>query len=86
MEGLSINPVVPYFPSRTATPENIEEITARGKALWASIYQPHAQKLHDKLGSYHPDFIGQYALTTSLIAAAFPNLVWAALTFGALLV
>jgi len=26
-------------------------------ALWKSIYQPHADKLHDKLGSYHPDFI-----------------------------
>ena len=73
-------------PPRTATPENVEEIKERGRALWASIYEPHATKLWNKLGSYHPDFIGQYALTTSLIAAAFPNLVWAALTVGALLV
>ncbi|KAF8232429.1 hypothetical protein L208DRAFT_934702 [Tricholoma matsutake] len=42
---------------RTATSENIESIIKRGKALWNSIYAPHADKLHGKLGSYHPDFI-----------------------------
>ncbi|KAF8505533.1 hypothetical protein F5888DRAFT_1649837, partial [Russula emetica] len=42
---------------RTATPENIGVIIARGTALWNSIYEPHAVKLHDKLASYHPDFI-----------------------------
>ena len=46
--------------SRTGTSENIEATVARGKALWRSIYEPHAEKLHDKLGSYHPDFIGRY--------------------------
>jgi len=44
--------------SRTSTPENIETTVARGRALWSSIYEPHADKLHAKLGSYHPDFIG----------------------------
>ena len=46
--------------SRTATSENIESTVKRGKALWNSIYTPHADKLHDKLGSYHPDFICTY--------------------------
>lgn len=41
-----------------ATPENIESIKARGQALWDTIYQPHAVKLYNKLGGYHPDFIG----------------------------
>jgi len=42
---------------RTAGPESIELIKARGQALWNSIYEPHAVKLYNKLGSYHPDFI-----------------------------
>ncbi|KAI0692654.1 hypothetical protein BC835DRAFT_1356381 [Cytidiella melzeri] len=42
---------------RSATPQNIEEILGRGKNLWSSIYTPFDVKLHDKLGSYHPDFI-----------------------------
>ncbi|KAF8485002.1 hypothetical protein DFH94DRAFT_717607 [Russula ochroleuca] len=42
---------------RTANPENIDAIIARGIALWNSIYEPHAVKLHDKLASYHPDLI-----------------------------
>lgn len=41
-----------------ATPENIEAIKARGQALWDTIYEPHAVKLYNKLGGYHPDFIG----------------------------
>ncbi|PCH41433.1 hypothetical protein WOLCODRAFT_24737 [Wolfiporia cocos MD-104 SS10] len=44
-------------PNRVATPDNIEAIKARGQALWDSIYQPHAVKLYNKLGGYHPDFI-----------------------------
>ncbi|KAI0751352.1 hypothetical protein C8Q80DRAFT_1156868 [Daedaleopsis nitida] len=44
-------------PTRTASTENIEQIVARGQALWTSIYEPHAEKLYNKLGSYHPDFI-----------------------------
>ncbi|KAJ3761654.1 hypothetical protein EV360DRAFT_92900 [Lentinula raphanica] len=42
---------------RRVTPENIGATVTRGRALWNSIYTPHADKLHDKLGSYHPDFI-----------------------------
>ena len=42
---------------RTANPENIDAVNARGMALWNSIYEPHAVKLHDKLASYHPDLI-----------------------------
>ena len=46
---------------RAATPENVETIVARGRELWASIYEPHAEKLWNKLGTYHPDFIGEHA-------------------------
>ncbi|KAH9050043.1 hypothetical protein EDB84DRAFT_722798 [Lactarius hengduanensis] len=42
---------------RNATPENIDAILADGMALWNSIYEPHAVKLYEKLGSYHPDFV-----------------------------
>ena len=47
---------------RTANPENIKAIIARGNALWNSIYEPHAVKLHDKLASYHPDLICRFPL------------------------
>lgn len=69
------------FVLRTATPEDIEEIKARGQALWNSIYEPHAKKLADKLGAYHPDFIGtsdgppQEFLTTHYIAPSLSVLV-----------
>jgi len=42
---------------RTADSDNITSIVTKGMTLWKSIYQPHADKLYDKLGSYHPDFI-----------------------------
>jgi hypothetical protein len=45
--------------SRSLTPENIEETLRRGRVLWDSIYEPHAEKLYKKLRSYHPDFIGE---------------------------
>ncbi|PIL36767.1 hypothetical protein GSI_00457 [Ganoderma sinense ZZ0214-1] len=44
-------------PKRAATSENIDTVIARGRGLWASIYEPHAEKLYNKLGGYHPDFI-----------------------------
>ena len=47
--------------SRTVDTANVEEVVARGRALWASIYEPHAEKLWNKLGTYHPDFIGEHA-------------------------
>jgi hypothetical protein len=59
--GVLFSDVFPPLPSalflRDATSENISTTVDRGKALWRSIYAPHAEKLHDKLGSYHPDFI-----------------------------
>lgn len=58
---------------RTATPENVEAITARGKALWASIYEPQAVKLHNKLGSYHPDFIAFIIQTYGTVLAPLPG-------------
>ena len=44
---------------RTGTPENVEATIKTGRRLWDDIYEPFADKLHDKLGSYHPDFIGE---------------------------
>ncbi|KZT38966.1 hypothetical protein SISSUDRAFT_985639 [Sistotremastrum suecicum HHB10207 ss-3] len=43
-------------PLRDANRDNINTFLARGHALWKSIYEPHADKLQNKLGSYHPDF------------------------------
>ena len=51
---------------RTASPENIDAIIARGTALWNSIYEPHAVKLHNKLASYHPDLICMFLLVLFL--------------------
>ncbi|KAJ5295076.1 hypothetical protein PENANT_c035G02945 [Penicillium antarcticum] len=42
-------------PTRAPTPENISEISARGHALWDSIYRPFETKLFDKLAESHPD-------------------------------
>lgn len=39
------------------TPENVETFVERGRALWKSIYAPHDEKLYNKLGALHPDFI-----------------------------
>ncbi|TDL29289.1 hypothetical protein BD410DRAFT_779652 [Rickenella mellea] len=57
---------------RMATPATIETFAKRGRALWDSIYEPHAQKLHDKLGSYHPDFISFIIQAYGLVLAPFP--------------
>lgn len=35
----------------------MDTIVARGRILWDSVYQPYEDKLHDKLSSYHPDFM-----------------------------
>jgi len=35
----------------------MDAIVSRGRTLWNSVYEPHAVKLHDKLSSYHPDFM-----------------------------
>ncbi|KAF9008875.1 hypothetical protein BDQ17DRAFT_1349114 [Cyathus striatus] len=58
---------------RTATSDNIESIVTRGRALWDSIYTPHADKLHDKLGSYHPDFISFIIQCYGAVLAPLPG-------------
>ncbi|XP_006460168.1 hypothetical protein AGABI2DRAFT_135421 [Agaricus bisporus var. bisporus H97] len=58
---------------RTATSENIESTVKRGRSLWDSIYAPHADKLHDKLGSYHPDFISFIIQSYGTILAPMPG-------------
>jgi hypothetical protein len=35
----------------------MDTIVARGRILWNSVYEPYEDKLHDKLSSYHPDFM-----------------------------
>ncbi|KAE8154808.1 hypothetical protein BDV25DRAFT_147034 [Aspergillus avenaceus] len=42
-------------PTRTPTPENIDDIARRGRALWDSIYNPFETKLYAKLAESHPD-------------------------------
>ncbi|KAJ7499092.1 hypothetical protein FB451DRAFT_1014755 [Mycena latifolia] len=58
---------------RDATPQNIEATVERGKALWRSIYAPHAEKLHDKLGSYHPDFISFIIQSYGAVLSPMPG-------------
>ncbi|KAJ7283818.1 hypothetical protein C8J57DRAFT_1293686 [Mycena rebaudengoi] len=58
---------------REATPENIEATVERGKTLWRSIYTPHAEKLHDKLGSYHPDFISFIIQSYGAVLSPMPG-------------
>ncbi|KAF1817310.1 hypothetical protein P152DRAFT_504607 [Eremomyces bilateralis CBS 781.70] len=41
--------------SRTPTSSNIEQIRARGLALWSSIYAELDKRLLDKLAASHPD-------------------------------
>ncbi|PFH52875.1 hypothetical protein AMATHDRAFT_73996 [Amanita thiersii Skay4041] len=58
---------------RNMMPENVESTLLRGKALWNSIYTPHADKLHDKLGSYHPDFISFIIQSYGSVLAPLPG-------------
>ncbi|KIM91020.1 hypothetical protein PILCRDRAFT_811534 [Piloderma croceum F 1598] len=60
-------------PLRTGTPKNIETTVARGRALWSSIYEPHADKLYAKLGSYHPDFIEFIIQSYGSVLAPLPG-------------
>ncbi|KAH6603292.1 hypothetical protein Trco_008067 [Trichoderma cornu-damae] len=41
--------------SRTLRRDNVEQVKARGRGLWDSIYAPFENKLVDKLGAAHPD-------------------------------
>lgn len=49
--------------SRMVNSGNVDMFVERGRALWKSIYEPHAEKLYNKLGSYHPDFISALIYT-----------------------
>jgi hypothetical protein len=40
---------------RNSSPTNIDEILARGDALWKSVYHPLDSKLVSKLAESHPD-------------------------------
>lgn len=67
---------------RTIQSDDIDLVVSRGKLLWDDIYRPFAEKLHDKLASYHPDFIGKCSITTLHIdrhrfAATCTNLIFA---------
>lgn len=42
-------------PTRAPTKGNIGDISARGAALWDSIYRPFEKKLYEKLADSHPD-------------------------------
>ncbi|KAG6911673.1 hypothetical protein DXG01_007923 [Tephrocybe rancida] len=58
---------------RLATPGDIESTIMRGRALWNSIYAPHADKLHDKLGAYHPDFISFIIQSYGTVLSPLPG-------------
>ncbi|KAF7301426.1 hypothetical protein MIND_00707900 [Mycena indigotica] len=58
---------------RDGTSRNIDTTVERGKALWRSIYTPHAEKLHDKLGSYHPDFISFIIQSYGTVLSPLPG-------------
>jgi hypothetical protein len=51
----SISAQLSRSPTRAPTPENIDDITCRGRALWDSIYRPFETKLYSKLADSHPD-------------------------------
>ncbi|KAI4726906.1 hypothetical protein E4T49_05348 [Aureobasidium sp. EXF-10728] len=42
-------------PTRIPSPTNISSMSARGEALWKSIYDPFDKKLYSKLADSHPD-------------------------------
>jgi len=44
------------LPTRQLNVGTVATISERGERLWRSIYEPHADKLINKLGIYHPDF------------------------------
>jgi len=58
---------------RISNPDNINATVARGMALWKSIYEPHAVKLYNKLGSYHPDFISFIIQSYGSVLAPMPG-------------
>ncbi|KAF9649637.1 hypothetical protein BDM02DRAFT_3094393 [Thelephora ganbajun] len=53
----TLNSVKDHDPREITRTEDMDTIVARGRILWNSIYEPYEVKLHDKLSSYHPDFM-----------------------------
>lgn len=49
----------------------MDTIITRGRTLWNSIYEPYEDKLHDKLSSYHPDFMGECTVVFLLFGSFF---------------
>ncbi|KAI0320250.1 hypothetical protein OF83DRAFT_1169459 [Amylostereum chailletii] len=58
---------------RTPTPDTVQSILDRGQALWNSIYEPHAVKLYNKLGAYHPDFISFIIQSYGAVLSPLPD-------------
>jgi len=58
---------------RTPSPATLDTFLARGRALWKSIYTPHDEKLYNKLGSYHPDFISFIIQSYGIVLTPFPG-------------
>jgi hypothetical protein len=51
----SISSSLNTTPTRSPSPQNIQDTNTRGRALWDAIYRPLETKLIDKLGDAHPD-------------------------------
>ena len=58
-------------PAASIRTKDMDTIITRGRTLWNSIYEPYEDKLHDKLSSYHPDFMGEYTVVSSLFGSIF---------------
>ncbi|EHY56047.1 hypothetical protein HRR83_006574 [Exophiala dermatitidis] len=60
---------IPAPPSRQINSKNADQVVARGRALWNSIYHPFEDKLYDKLGQSHPN------LPVHILAAHYGTLL-----------
>jgi len=60
------------LPKSLTRTEDEDAVVARGRILWNSIYEPHAVKLHDKLSSYHPDFMAFIIRAYGSVLSPFP--------------
>jgi len=61
------------YSRRIPTPENVKSTIMRGQTLWNTIYVPHADKLHDKLKRYHPDFISYIIQSYGSVLSPLPG-------------
>ena len=64
--------VLAFLACREPNAENIEATIQSGMALWNSIYEPHAAKLHGKLAALHPDFISTYSFPFHPVVLSLP--------------